>query len=92
MSIALAILANIISIFASLMLVVMLLAGGANSKPEQITQIKRWMFSIFIIAAAGLMASIWLMVVGKPWHGAGAGIAPTVYVIGLFIYLLFAWG
>ncbi len=87
MAIAVSIISMIVSVLFSLTMVVFLFAGMANSSPEQLAFLKRLVLSVTIVTAVSLVAAIWLLVVARPWWSAGAGALPTVYVIGLLIYL-----
>lgn len=73
---------------ATLTMLVMLMAGGANSSPAQITQIKWMMIGVALVGVIGLGGAVWAMIAGKPWLGAGLGIAPAVVVIAMIVVLV----
>lgn len=83
-----AILASVTGLLASLSMLVMIAAGLANAKPQQITQGKWMMWSIVAVQVLTLIASIWLMVKHKPWPASIVGIFPLVGVITLIIVLV----
>jgi len=82
----------VLSIFvgggASLLMLVLLLAGSPNSKPEQLAEIKRFMFAVALVAMLGLTGGGWALYAGRPALAAALGIAPLVFVIVLFVVLL----
>jgi hypothetical protein len=73
---------------ATLMMLVMLMAGGANSSPAQILQIKWMMMGVAVIGLGGLVGGIWTLIAGRPWVSAGIGIMPAVVAIGMFVVLM----
>lgn len=83
-----AILSNVISVVAALGMIVLLLAGGANAKPETITQIKWMTIGIGVLTLATLTISAWLAAHGRGWHAAGVGLLPTLVIVVLLIVLV----
>jgi predicted neutral ceramidase superfamily lipid hydrolase len=79
-----AILSTLAGSFLSLMMLVLLMAGGANSTPSQISQIKAWLIAVSLVALGCLVASVWTMVVKRPWIAAGIGGFPILLVIVSF--------
>lgn len=77
-----------IGLLATLTMLVMLIAGGANSTPAEITQIKWMMIGVALVGLVGLVGGIWGIVAGRPWLGAGFGIAPLVASIALVVVLV----
>ena len=73
---------------ATLMMLVMLMASGANSSPAQILQIKWMMIGVAVIGLGGLVGGIWTLVAGRPWVSAGIGIVPAVAVMVLVVVLV----
>ena len=88
MTIIVPILSCLISAGATLMMLVLLLAGSPNSSPQQLAQIKWMMLGVAALGLLGLVGAIVAMVMGKHWPAAGIGIAPAVGVVVLFIVLL----
>ena len=80
--------ANLIGIGSTLVMLVMLMAGGANSTDAQISRIKWMMLSIAIVALFSVAASIWAMVAGRLGIAAAVGIIPAVYCTVLVVALL----
>ncbi len=88
MSTLAAILSNLVSVVAALGMIVLLLAGGANAKPETITQIKWMSIGVGVVTLCAVAISAWLATHGRPWHAAGVGLAPTLLVVVLLIVLV----
>lgn len=84
----LAILANLISLAAWLVMTVLLLASGANSSPKQITQIRIFLWSVAAITLLSLIASIWAFVQARLGLSIGIGILPAAACIGLLLWML----
>ncbi len=77
---------------ATLLMVVLLLAGAPNSKPEQWMQIKMLMLGMGLVGIIGLVGAIWAMVAGRRWLAAGIGITPAAAAIIMFTVLLLVTG
>ena len=88
MTYVLAILATIGGVGASVMLLVLLIASAPNSKPEMLAQIKSWALAIAIVTVISVVSAVWLMVVGRPWHAAGAGGFPILFNAISFMIML----
>jgi hypothetical protein len=88
MTYVLALLATGCGIFASVMLLTLLLAGSPNSKPEQLAQIKAWMLTILIVTLLSVAAAACLMVFGRPWHAVGVGSFPIAFNAVAFVIML----
>lgn len=88
MLLVLSILANVISVGTSLMMLVLLLASGANSSEKQIAQIRLFLWSVFIVLVVSLVASIWTFVKGRYGISAGIGILPAVGCVALLVWML----
>ena len=87
-------LATVIAVFAllagaiaSLMMLTMCMAGGANSTPAQIHAIKMWMLVIAFGGLVTFVGGIWLTATGRAWIGAGVGGLPAAVVFGLAVWL-----
>lgn len=83
-----AILSNVISVVAALGMIVLLLASGANAKPEAILQIKWMTIGIGVLTLATVAISAWLVTHQRAWHAAGVGLAPTLVIVVLLIVLV----
>jgi hypothetical protein len=80
------ILALLAGAFGTFLFVGFLFAGMPNGSPQLIASLTRWMI---IIGVAGVLCAggaIWLLVIGRPWIGAGVGVAPLVALI-LFLII-----
>ncbi len=84
----LAVLGIVAGAAASLVMIVMLLAGGANAKPETITQIKWLMAATALVGLLAVIGAIWTFTQGKHGLSGALGVAPLVYVIVLTIVLV----
>lgn len=87
MAIAFAILATLAGLFASLLMTILLFASAPNSSPEQWATIRNWLIAVAVTALAGLVGSVWLLIVKKPWHAMGVGGFPVVFCIVSFIVI-----
>ena len=75
-------------LFTSGMLV-MFFAGGANSSPIQIRQIKMLIASVIFVQMASLGGAFALLIIEKGWLSCGAGLIPALYGIILTIVLFY---
>lgn len=82
-AVTLAVLANLSGLVASLFLLVMLMASGANSTPAQITLIKQLMLAVSVVALLGLGGGVWSLVMGRSWLAAGLGFFPCLFAVSL---------
>lgn len=71
-----------------LMFMVMLMAGGANAKPAQITQIKVMLLASAVIGLVCVGGAVWAMVAGRPVTGAWIGAVPGVLCVVTVIVLV----
>lgn len=71
-----------------LMMLVMLLAGSANSTPQKLWQIKMMMLGLGVCAGAGVIGGVWALIAGRPGLASAIGAAPAAVSVGLFIFLL----
>lgn len=74
-------------VLGTLMILVMCLAGGANSTPLQIRRIKQIMLLTAVLGAAMAAGGIWLIVKGFPGYAALVGGFPMLFVIAAGFYL-----
>lgn len=78
---------NVLGVLATLCMVVMLLAGGANAKPADITILKVLIWATLAVGLLALIASIWVTLLARPMLGTAIGAAPILYVALLVIVL-----
>ncbi|MCP9874703.1 hypothetical protein [Synechococcus sp. Cruz CV-v-12] len=83
-----AILTNLTSAAASLFWIVLLLAGGANSTPARITQIKWMLVGTVVLQGAAILLSVWAVVAERGWLATAIGIVPAVCIIITVIVLV----
>ncbi len=83
-----AIFSNLVGLTATLMMLVLLLAGSANSQSQQLTEIRWLMASVGIVGLGGVLGSAWALLRGRHSLAASLAISPAVYVIVLFITLM----
>lgn len=87
-----AIVATLAGMGASLMFLTLLMAGGANSTPEQIARIKAWMLATALVALGGVVAAVWMMIMKRPWVAAGAGAVPVAFCVVSVAWLVWTSG
>ncbi len=92
MQLALAIFASLVGLVASVVLLVLLLAGSPNSSPQQLATIKSWMIATGVVGVLGLVGAVWLMIVRRPMPAAAVGGAPALFCIIAFIIMLCTQG
>lgn len=85
---ALAILAAALGIIATWLMLVLIVAGAANSSPEQLARLKFWSITIATSAAFGLIGSIWLIIVDRPWAAVAVGASPALVCLIALLALL----
>ena len=88
MNLILPILSMLIGGISSLTTLVMLLAGGANSTPTQIRQIKWMIASVVLVQVLALAGSIWLLIEKRGWPSCFVGVSPLIFAIVLVIVLV----
>jgi ABC-type Mn2+/Zn2+ transport system permease subunit len=81
------ILAGVAGTIGFLMVLVMLMAGGANSTPQQIRRIKQLMLLTTVVGLGCVIGGAWLSVRGSPWWGSGVAMVPAVFVFVGMIWL-----
>lgn len=84
----LSILAALVSVFAAVVMLVLLLASGANSSPAQIRELKIFCWTLVIVTILALGAMVTMLVLKKPWWSFAAASAPGLYAVILLIVLL----
>jgi len=85
---ALPILSALISLGASLLMLVMLMASGANSSEKQIHQIWIFIWSVIVIGVLSLIAAIWAFIKAQYGLSAAAAIVPAIYCVALLAWML----
>jgi hypothetical protein len=85
LKVILAALATLAGVAGTLMFVVFLLAGSANSKPEDARRIFQWTWAIGIGGLACLIAAIALMIIGHNAVAATVGALPLVAMIAFMV-------
>lgn len=88
MKLALAIFLTAASGLITLTFMVMLMAGGANAKPAQITQIKVMLLASAVIGLGCLGGAVWAMIAGRPLTGAWIGAVPAVLCVLVVIVMI----
>lgn len=68
------------------MLITLMLAGGANSSPEQIRLLKWLMLGMTVVGILSLAGGILLIVKAHPVWGGVVGSVPVVGFLALMIY------
>lgn len=78
----------VIGLVASLTMIVMFLAGSANSDPIALRQMKWMAASVILVQFMALGGSIGLLIVDHRWMACGTGLFPAIFVIILTIVLV----
>jgi hypothetical protein len=84
---ALASLAAVVGVAGTLMLVVLLLAGGANGTPELLRQFKVYMVLSGFGGGVCLAGAIVLMVNGRFAWASLLGALPMVFLLGMTVWV-----
>lgn len=84
----LAIISSLIGMLASLCMLVLMMAGLANSNEVHLRQGKWMMWGIVAVQIISLVVAIWLMVQRKHAFACAAGFLPVVVVITLLVVLI----
>lgn len=71
----------------TLVILVFILAGGANSKPEEAAMLRMWLIASAAGGLACFAGGIALLSMHKPGFAALVGAAPMLFVVGCMIYL-----
>lgn len=85
---ALAITSLLFGVLVSLVMIVMFLAGGANSNAAKIRQIKWFLASVVAVELLSMSCSIGLLVAGQTGYACGVGLVPVLYAIALVAMLM----
>lgn len=81
-----------VSVAVVLMFMVMLMAGGANAKPAQITQIKVMLLASALIGLGCVGGAVWAMIAGRPMTGAWIGCVPGVLcIVAVVVMVKLEW-
>lgn len=83
-----AIITSALGLVGSFGMLVLLMAGMANAKPDHIQQGKAMMWGIAIMQVVCLAGAIWLWTLRRPWHASAAGLAPLLIVAILLTVLV----
>ena len=73
---------------ASLTIVTLLLASGANSRPGEASLLKKQILAVALVGAAGLATGVWAWVQGRPWLAAVLGSVPVGFVLILLAVMM----
>lgn len=84
----LAIISSLFGMLASLCMLVLMMAGLANSNDVHLRQGKCMMWGIVAVQVVSLIAAIWLMVQRKHLVASMAGFVPVVVVVTLLVILI----
>ena len=74
-------------VMGTLMFIVFLMAGSANSKPDELRRIIQWMWGIAGVGVLCLSAGIWLICIGRPLTGGLIGGFPLAAMVICMIVL-----
>ena len=80
------ILALLAGAFGTFLFVGFLFACMPNGSPQLIASLTRWMIVVGVAGVLCAGGAIWLVVIGRPWIGAGVGVTPLVALI-LFLVI-----
>jgi hypothetical protein len=78
---------GVAGVIGFLMVLVTLMAGGANSTPLQIRRIKQGMLLTTILGLACVVGGVWLGTRGYTWWGCGVAMTPAVFVLVAMLWL-----
>lgn len=88
MNTLLAILSIVAGLLATLTMLVMIMAGGANAKPNDIRILKIAMVSVIVVGLGATIAAVTLIVRGKSGLAALVGLIPVVFDVALVVVAL----
>jgi hypothetical protein len=83
-----AILATLAGGGMSLITLVMLMAGGANSSPKQVRELKIMMLCVLLLAMGSLVGAIWTFIKERYGLSALIGVAPAIACIALIAWMV----
>lgn len=81
--------ANVLGIIATLTLVVLFLASGANAKPAMLVQIKWFLIASLVVGLGCICLSAWALWQGRDWLAIGSGVFPVLFAI-VFLAVLYS--
>jgi|GEM_PF-1208133 len=87
MTLVFSILLQIIALFFTLITLVFLMAGGANSTPKQLRELKIMLWGVFFVGLSGLVGFIFALIYGRYGTACLLGAYPIVACIGLIVWL-----
>lgn len=85
MNTVLAVLSILVGLLATLVMMTLVMAGGANAKPNDVRILKVTLVSVLVIGIASAVAATVLVVRGKNGPAALVGLVPVVVNIALVI-------
>lgn len=88
MRIALAILCTLAGGGASLLMLVLLMASGANSSPKQLREIWILFWSVIAVGLLGIVGAIWALAKARYGLSAIVGFIPAAYCIALIVWMV----
>ena len=86
MATVIGILALLVGAFGTFLFVGFLFVGMPNGSPQLVASLTRWMIVVGVVGVLCAGGAIWLLVIARPWIGAGVGVVPLVAVI-LFLVI-----
>ena len=90
MRILLALFASAAGLFATIAMVVFMMAGAANMQPEPLATHIRWTWSIGIGGGLCLVAALVLLALSKPGWAAVVGAVPAGALLLVIVWLVIA--
>lgn len=81
---------GVAGVIGTLMILVFLMAGGANSTPAQIRRIKLAMLATAVLGVGCVVGGVWLSTYGYRGWGCGVALAPALFVFGAMVWLTVA--
>lgn len=79
--------AGVAGVIGMMMVLVVLMAGGANSTPLQIRRIKQGMLLTTVLGLACVIGGVRISLYGYRWWGCAVAMAPAVFVFVAMIWL-----
>lgn len=88
-AIILAILSTVAGAFASILMLVFLLACAPNSSPRQFAFLRSLMFIMTAAGAAAFIGAVIALVADRPWLAASLGASPiaAAVIVGAVLFL-----
>ncbi|MFO0873387.1 MAG: hypothetical protein U0575_05390 [Phycisphaerales bacterium] len=88
MRIVLALLCMLAGGGASLVMLVLLMASGANSSPERLREIWILFWSVIAVGLLGLVGALWALAKARHGVAAIAGLVPAAYCMALVVWMV----